>query len=241
MKIRTPWPLSSTLLLLLSAQTGCDAMSHPDYHGEPLATLQGQVTVKDSSYQPPETEVVLMWLKTGNAVDDINLIAEKVAVKGVFPAAFQLDLYQPPPRILGIEYQGVRLHGASIAAFKKGDVNTGDELFPQKDPEKAFSLLNKILAQAEEEVVYLDQDIASDHPFAILGGGITKKGFHLLQPIPLAQGEAQRRYEACRKIFATQADLCGLEQMGSAPVPEGLENHRIGLQLGPDRGAGQRQ
>lgn len=230
-----PIPLTlSRFTLLLAALGGaaCDPASHPGYNGEVLASIHGLAAVKDPSYKPGPTEVVLLWAQ-GEA-ENFNMVAERVPVTGMFPAEFRLDLHQPPPSATtGFEAQGARLNLALIAAYKQGVLKTG-EVLPLDDPMKAGKILSSWLGSAEELVIHLDRDLAADHPIAVLTGGIRTKGFHLVHLVPTPLAERQRRQQGCLLVFRGSPETCELDSLDDrdvAVVPGGFANHRIQIQI----------
>jgi hypothetical protein len=193
--------VSRSVLMAVIAAAGCDSVSHEGYQGEVLARIQGAVTVP-ANYVPPPTEAVLLWTEmTGPAgKESFAEIAEKVPVKGTFPAEFQLDVHQPPPASAGILHEGARINLALITAWEIGVLKPGQSTNDiQKSP----------LGYAGESLVHLDRDVPDTHPFKTWLG-VNTKGFHLVKRVSkaLTPSEIQAQNDACAKLFGNPQS-CG--------------------------------
>jgi hypothetical protein len=95
------------LLLGLAAlaSAACEAQVRPDYRGEPLATIEGQVVTEAGTDETVPLAAAIVWyagIGPDNSSDNyhvgvIRVRGVQAAVTGAFPAAFRLDLYDPPP------------------------------------------------------------------------------------------------------------------------------------------------
>lgn len=77
----------------------CNAQVDPDYHGEPIATLRGNVVAKAAALSPPaELTAAIIWMSQDEVPGGykVKLVGERVDVRGDFPAAFELNLYAAP-------------------------------------------------------------------------------------------------------------------------------------------------
>jgi hypothetical protein len=190
-----------SLLLALVAAAGCDSVSHEQYQGNVLATIQGSVVVAPA-YMPPPSEAVLLWTEARGSIGNETFvdIAEKVAVQGTFPAAFQLDVHQPPPAAAGITFDGARINIARITAWEAGVLKAGQQIVEiGKSP----------LGYASEYLVHLDRDVPETHPFKTWLG-VNQKGFHLVHYVSkrLTPAEIKQQNDACEKLFGNPQS-CG--------------------------------
>ena len=80
------------LLVSLLGGAGCGSQVSPDYPGEPLVSLHGQVT-SSSPLPLPQLEVGLLWQRGPPPSTGDEQLATKAAVQGEFPAQFLLRLY----------------------------------------------------------------------------------------------------------------------------------------------------
>ena len=94
-------------IALAALAAGCDARTNSDYQGEVLATLQGEVRLEGSS-PPPGDEVELFYRNYGGWFGDTGtedfLFVQRVSVTGEYPAAFQIELFEPPPEEALIDF-----------------------------------------------------------------------------------------------------------------------------------------
>jgi hypothetical protein len=70
----------------------CDSQATPEYLGESLLSLQGQVTIEDD-----RTEGTLVPALAFENSEQGRLDIVDVEVEGQFPNSFSLDVYTPPP------------------------------------------------------------------------------------------------------------------------------------------------
>jgi hypothetical protein len=119
-------PALSAMPLVALTVAGCDSQAGSDYPGEPLATLEGTVTVADSTEVPTSAEATIVWHVWQDG-DSAN-VTESAAIEGEFPAAFTLGIYEPPPEVsrfdLGEEDEslaGVHLATGYVTVMPSGD------------------------------------------------------------------------------------------------------------------------
>ena len=91
-------------LTLAVAAAACDPHQAPDYQGEALATLRGEVRLEREAPLPSDKIEVFYQNYTDYvapeppAEDFVRFaIVETVTVTGDYPASFTLDLFEPPP------------------------------------------------------------------------------------------------------------------------------------------------
>lgn len=130
----------------------CDALTGPDYPGESLLTLKGEVTealeVEDAD---DGVQVAIVWV-AGNANGALSPVAETTEVEGDFPASFSLDVYHPPEDSALVTFDnGARIGIGFIVALPK-DGRTGDQV----DLSTMLGVTN------QHAVIYIpgDQDLA---------------------------------------------------------------------------------
>jgi hypothetical protein len=118
--------------LLLLGLPACGAQVPPDYRGEPLATLHGNI-VSQLKGGVPDSDVALLWpdWSKGDASGTYHTTAVRVPVQTELPARFTLTLFEPPPESAYPPHQkdfwGTRFSSATIALVKRG-VNADDAL-----------------------------------------------------------------------------------------------------------------
>ena len=88
--------LAFALAALLPALGACDPQAPPEYLGEPLITLEGQVV---SSGPLPPLEAAMLWQRGPPPSTGDQDLATRAPVQGGFPARFVAHLYQPPPAV----------------------------------------------------------------------------------------------------------------------------------------------
>jgi hypothetical protein len=80
--------------LLALVLVSCDPQADPSYPGEPLITLQGQVT---SGGPLPALEAAMLWQRGDPPSTGDQDLATRAPVQTGFPATFTVHLYHPPP------------------------------------------------------------------------------------------------------------------------------------------------
>jgi hypothetical protein len=110
-----------------AALAACDAQVGDDYVGEPLALLEGTISVADSAEVPGDAIAMVVW-HVWQEGDGASRTAP-VAIDGEFPASFELAIYEPPPAVtqfdLGEEeasLAGVHLATGYVTVMPSADV-----------------------------------------------------------------------------------------------------------------------
>lgn len=169
-------PLQSTRFLvapivmaLCLLTIGCGDVAGPQYQGEPLMTLQGSLT---SSGASAPLEVALAW-QTPRAVSGVGdqfscepSPTTRVKVEGSFPAAFRLDVYQPPPAESLIGRGAIKASARIVAVDSKNSVYGAAQT-------QAATGVTYFLA-------YFDAVVSETEAQAASYSGSRTKGYHLV-------------------------------------------------------------
>jgi hypothetical protein len=193
---------------MLVAVAGCSAQADTTYRGEPLVRLHGTV-VNTSGLEPPPLDAALVWgrfmLDNSAGKTPLNtqqVVASKIAVTGLFPSSFTMQVMTPPPDDVmvacapGDPTHPGRFAVAAILGVRQGADDTNVQA-------------TDIFGNAPDFlVVYSDADLArGDCP--ILSPITTRRlstGYHLLQALPPDTKWAQREaYDACRQAHPSDA------------------------------------
>ena len=197
-----------SILLALPILPACDDNVDADYKGEPLVSLRGEVLMPADDATPAgDLEVVLAWQHF--ASDGDYVIVEKVEVGGSFPAAFDLDVYNPPPEAT---FNHAGEGEASVAVGIIVAVPTGTDTVDE----------GAIEGVVEGHVlVYAPADTGGDAELSAFLGGPLTAGFHLLQLIP-ATDEDFAEYEACFEQEDTSGCEYPFDRLAPAPIDTSL-------------------
>jgi hypothetical protein len=161
--------MSKTLWIVPALVAACGTQSDHSYQGDPLALLKGQVTTTEAN-PPPADAVTLVWVHlTGT---EQNIMAEQAPVTGSFPAAFELELFTPPP--------AGAINDASVAGGEFAISFIG-----AIDPSKDVNDETSVWGIAEHHMLaYLPQTIDAASKIGQFLGGPTSPGYHLMAVIP---------------------------------------------------------
>ncbi len=147
--------LASLLVLV-----GCSSQADPSYPGQPLATLQGEVTSVDTDPLPP-LEVAINWeLSITRAPDggitELNPGAGfmQTAVNGHFPSAFTLQLFVPPPEDATIPCLGSDPSHPAPGHYAVGIVTAVGNPYAGSSGDETYGFA------AEFAVVYADSNLS---------------------------------------------------------------------------------
>lgn len=183
-----PRRLLSALLALLTLATACDsAVVDPSYQGEPLVTLEGQMSVFNLQ-QPVDKPVrlALAWYPAlGDAESEVpfsspkGIVTEDVVYTSTFPINYSFHLYRPPPESALValpQEDGYRGKGAVgiLLAYEDGDGDGKLDIIPATGlPVDRVIGASALTAGASWFVVYLDSDQPAETGL--------KKGFNLVK------------------------------------------------------------
>ena len=121
---------------------GCGAQVSPDYQGEPLLTVRGQVVAHGSTTARP-AEAALVWVNLQPPFY-FTLMGTSVAVKGDFPMGFEINVFTPPP-----------WHALTPAADIGVPLDPNKPLDPMKGPAFGFARIVALAANADHDAVQL--------------------------------------------------------------------------------------
>ncbi len=195
-------------LLLLSVLGGaaCDSQVSPDYPGEPLVSLHGQVT-SSSPLPLPQLEVGLLWQRGPPPSTGDEQLATKAAVQGEFPAQFILRLYHPAPEAARqpLRTGEVRFARANAAVLPVGIAQEGS----------SFANVNSIAYALDTQhwFLFLEQSVPTGSLTEWWLGGALPAGYHLLNVLATSP--------ACLQPTQVAACVAGLIQRGVPDVPAG--------------------
>ena len=183
--------------LLGVGAVGCDALTDPDYPGEPILTLQGEVESALRASDDVETDglkVAIVWA-SGSVDNDRPIpVAETTTVRGEFPANFTLSVFHPPAEEELVQLDdGVTLGLGFIVALP-ADAATGE----------AVNLEEMIGVTDQHAIVYIPDAAARDAAVSdspVLFG--VEIGFNLIN----IEGDTPAS-EACRADAVDAIDNC---------------------------------
>ncbi len=194
------------LLLPLLGGAGCDSQVSPDYPGEPLVSLHGQVT-SSSPLPLPQLEVGLLWQRGPPPSTGDEQLATKAAVQGEFPAQFILRLYHPAPEAARqpLRTGEVRFARANAAVLPVGIAQPGAN----------FANVNSIAYALDSQhwFLFLEQPVPTGSLTEWWLGGALPAGYHLLNVLATAP--------ACLQPAQVAACVAELVQRGVPDVPAG--------------------
>jgi hypothetical protein len=104
---RQRFPLRFLLLSLLLALTGCgEAIVGPGHEGQPLVTLEGQMTPTPDARITGQVRLALVWYPQWLATEEaaagmgapMAVVTEDVIYQGSFPVNYRFHVYRPPPK-----------------------------------------------------------------------------------------------------------------------------------------------
>ncbi len=101
----------------------------PDYRGEPLVTLQGQLLLADRVQVDEPVRLALVWYKSrADSSEPREIVTEDIAYEPSFPIDFTFHLYAPPPAEALTEDAAGRFGHAILVAYR--DDNHDGKLAP---------------------------------------------------------------------------------------------------------------
>lgn len=155
----TPRPSLSSVGLVAAlvggGGVGCDALTDPDYRGEPILTLQGAVESAlqaDDEVVTDGVKVAIVWATGDARADNPIPVAETTAVRGSFPANFTLDVFHPPAANELVTLPDGTSVGLGFIVALPADAATGD----------AVNLEEMIGVTNRHALVYIPDEAARD-------------------------------------------------------------------------------
>lgn len=186
-------PAASLALALVAL--GCDAQVGPDYEGEPLASIRGSI-VREASSDARKVEARLLWLSPD------FVLGTGAAVRGEFPASFEMRLFAPPPDEAILDFDvlvgpgGGRVGTAVVAATPPGTTGLDER---------------ELEGVAEEYVLaYAPEPVRAGSAAASWVGGTLPAGYSLLRVVRATE-EERLAFEACVEAAETHEEFqaCG--------------------------------
>ncbi|MDC0713265.1 hypothetical protein POL68_32685 [Stigmatella sp. ncwal1] len=96
----------------------------PDYRGDPLVTLQGQLLLADHVQVDEPVRLALVWYKSStNPSQPREIVTEDIAYEPSFPIDFTFHLYAPPPPEALTEDAAGRFGHAILVAYRDDNHN----------------------------------------------------------------------------------------------------------------------
>ena len=198
-----PWWLLGVSLL---GTSGCDSQVAPDYPGEPLVSLTGQVT-STNPLPLPQLEVGLLWQRGPPPSTNDEQLATQANVQGEFPAKFILRLYHPAPEAARqpLRTGEVRFARANAAVLPVGVAPVNASFSDVSSIAYALDTLHWFL--------YLEQDVPENSLTAWWLGGALPAGYHLLNVLATSP--------QCLQPAQVASCTAALVQLGVPDVPPG--------------------
>ncbi|REG23563.1 hypothetical protein ATI61_11631 [Archangium gephyra] len=106
--------------------TGCGEglPVQPDYRGEPLVTLQGQLRLAQHIQVDEPVRLALVWYKSStDPSQPRDIVTEDIAYEPSFPIEFTFHLYAPPPPEALTENEAGRFGHAILVAYRDDNHN----------------------------------------------------------------------------------------------------------------------
>lgn len=166
----------------LSIVAGCGSQKDEDYNGEPLAQIHGDVQAA-SAAPPVDADVALAWTNFVGSPDVTQAVA--ATVRGSFPAKFEIDVFEPPPRasINDLRDEGVAGKERPFAVASIVALRTDNPTAP---------LGERLVGGSEDHVVvYLPQALEPNTLSAGFVGGALGAGFHMMRVVRHSAEEKQ--------------------------------------------------
>lgn len=203
---------------------GCDPHAAPNYQGDALATLRGEVRLERDS-PPPSDEIEVFYQNytdyvSGEVFEDPGAlmqfaIVERVSVTGDYPANFTLELLEPPPveALTDFTTRGepdeTRLGLAIIASSFDCDEN-----FPVDGGRCIFGGASRMA------LVFAEDDVIPGTLTANFLGTTLEPGYHLLQYEP--NFATHDEYGDCLRETLAPEDCPMWTLLGEVPLDTSL-------------------
>ncbi len=207
-KSKSRWLLWVPLLGMAS----CDSQVSPDYPGQPLVSLTGEVTSTSSSYLGP-VEVALLWQRGPPPSTGDETLATKAAVQGEFPAQFVLYLYHPPPQaaLQTLQPGEVSFARANAAVVSQGVANALAAMPSTSGPVDVSNTAYAL--DTLHWFLFLEEAVPANSLTEWWLGGALPAGYHLLNVLATSP--------ACLQPTPVAACVALLAQRGVTDVPPG--------------------
>lgn len=178
--------MNKNLLVLGLALAACGRATSPSYHGEPLATVTGQLTLPSGRTITSPVHLALAWYPNiPNDNSDApssrprSIVTEEVLYQGTFPLSYSFAIYTLPPEDALTELSGAWGSakvgiGVLIAYADDNGNELLDTIPPGRGPVDTVlgNSLGPLRIPGHEAyfIIYLDGDRPSDAPPALAQG-----------------------------------------------------------------------
>ena len=152
------------LVVVIALVAACDSLASRDYVGQPLFTLTGTFAPSTTAPATPAGGVAILW-QDANGAGGPGIAASAVPVAIEFPAAFRVDIPEPPPAAARFTFAD------SSVAIAEGYVYVVADA--------AATHLVTAGADRSHVVVYATADVAAGTLAADYLGGPITAGYHL--------------------------------------------------------------
>jgi hypothetical protein len=168
----------SCLAVLLATLAACDAQVTPDYPGQKLVEIRGNIMMAE--------EAALLWWSPAGAP-----LATRVATEGAFPTSFTLSVYRTPPE--GALFDLGSGAGLEVPASSAGAVAC--QVPPGASGRVAVAYVAAVMAGVPDDalaasvvglstdhaLVYVAPDAPAAAPFLVPASGASLlPGYHLM-------------------------------------------------------------
>ncbi|PTL76721.1 hypothetical protein [Vitiosangium sp. GDMCC 1.1324] len=245
------------LLALLLAVSACGSTVDADYQGEPLLTLEGQMTLAPGTTINGPVRIALVWYSRWFIVpltflnappDSTAVVAEDYPYEGTFPANFRFHIYRPPQSASWVSDDGTenQLATGILIAYQDGNGNGKlDTIPPTGSPvDRVLGSTMVFNADVMHTLVY------TNRARTLMPGMELKPGFNLLkwagyeseslplsEPIPLelSAGGPLMDLLVCQGLWdgvdsQVTGGLCGIPGLAD-PDAEEPPPEKVGLEL----------
>lgn len=232
----------------------CRSATNQKYQGEPIATLNGRLTLSDNVTVKNPVRLALAWFPYGDPLPSA-IITEDVSYQGQFPQNFTFNIYGLPPEKAQHDWGAAWDAGTGTLFFARGfliayeDLNGDGELSLSKGDEPVKDrILGTTWASVPGEIPYasrtsIEYDTAPEtteehgSPFYLERSPFPTEHFEFPKNLPLDAGieialvdNARLGLYGCIDTWEgkTQADVvCGLE-LAVKPRPVELYGYAEG-------------
>jgi|1185.fasta_scaffold00565_4 hypothetical protein len=162
-------------IFMMLGVLACQPQAEPDYPGEPLLTLRGQVK---NAGPLPQLEAAMLWQRGDPPSMDQQDLATRAPVEATFPATFTVHLYHPPPEaarrtLAPGEPTYARANAAAIpAGIAASQVAAGPA--PVAGPPSNYGV------DANHWIIHLSSEAGPSSVTAWWLGGPMPAGFHVV-------------------------------------------------------------